>query len=189
MNSYLLSLHLEMPGTCFCIHNIVMSSVFTFLGYGCYRNVLKMGETYECWDSKLVCAWTSGGECLKPYKIHEKFQGSCNWLGLMLPTFQCPLERGFEENSSVALWKVYLIWTLHFHPRLKLHVWNINGSACRQTPHNLVVAQSRYSFNVQRLAPWFSVCLFVLVNVEECIKFSMRGRICHMNNSFQFQSL
>lgn len=128
--------------------------------------------------------------CLKPYKIHEKFQGSWNWLDLMLPILQCSQQRHFEENSSVELWKVYLIWTLLFHPRLKLHVWNTNGSAWRQTaPHEVVVVQSRYSFSVWGLAPWFSVCLFVLVNVEECIKFSKRDQICQMSNSFNFQPL
>lgn len=177
-----------MPGICFCIQDIVVPSEFTLLGYGCYTSVFKMGDTYECWDSKLVCASTFTEVCLKPYKINEKFQGSWNWLDLMLPTFQFPLERGFEENSSVAFWKVSLIWTSHFHPRLKLHVWNTNGSAWRQTgPHKLVI--SRYSFSVEGLAPWFSVCLFVLVNVKECIKFSTRDQICQMSNSFQFQTL
>lgn len=161
MDSYLLSLHIEMPDICFCIQDILWISVFTLLGYGCYTNVFKMGDTYGCWDSKLVCAWTFSEVCLKPNKIHEKFQGTWNWLDLMLPTFQCPLERGFEENSSVALWKVYLIWTLHFHLRLKLHVWDTNGSAWRQTgPHKLVVVQSRYSFSVEGLGPWFSISLF-----------------------------
>lgn len=44
MGSYLLSLHIEMLGTCFCIQVIVMSSVFTLLGCACYMSVLKMGE-------------------------------------------------------------------------------------------------------------------------------------------------
>lgn len=56
MDGYLLSLHTEMPGMCFCIQDIVVPSAFTSLGYGCYMSVLKRGETYECWDSKLVCA-------------------------------------------------------------------------------------------------------------------------------------
>lgn len=54
MDSYLLSLHIEMSGTCFCIQDISMPSVFTSLGYGCYMSVLKMGDISEYWDSKLV---------------------------------------------------------------------------------------------------------------------------------------
>lgn len=47
MDSYLLNLHIEMPCTCFCIQDIVVSSVFTLLGHGCYMSVFKMGDIYE----------------------------------------------------------------------------------------------------------------------------------------------
>jgi len=127
---------------------------------------------------------------MKLYKIHEKLQCSWNWLDVILLTFQCPLEMVLKRISVPRSTKVYLIWTLHFHPSLKLHVWNINGSAWRQRgPHRQVVFQLRYSFSSSRLASWFSICLFVLVNLEQCIKFSLRDQTCQMNNSFPFKSI
>lgn len=138
--------------------------------------------------------WTS--MCLNFYwSMFETLQNSWKVPGLLklvrfgVTNLTVPTgERFWRELQCGTLRS--LIWTLHFHPRVKLHVWNINGSFWRQTgPHKLVVIQSRYNFSVQGLAPWFSVCLFVLVNVKECITFSMRDQICQMNNSFKFQSL
>lgn len=96
-----------------------------------------------------------------------KAPGLLKLVGCDITDFSVPLEMVLKRIPVQCSTKVYLIWTLHFHPSLKIRVWNINGSAWRQRgPHRQVVFQPRYSFSSCRLASWFSVCLFVLVNLE-----------------------